>query len=54
MIPPNLHYKDPNPNIPALVDGRLKVVTEKTPWTGGLIGVNSFGFGGSNAHVVLR
>jgi hypothetical protein len=25
VIPPNLHYKDPNPDIPALSDGRLQV-----------------------------
>ena len=25
FIPPNLHFKDPNPDIPALCDGRLKV-----------------------------
>jgi fatty acid synthase len=30
------------------------VVTEKTPFPGGVIGINSFGFGGSNTHVVLR
>lgn len=25
ILPPNLHYKTPNPDIPALLDGRLKV-----------------------------
>lgn len=54
MIPPNLHYNTPNQYIPGLVDGRLKVVTEPTPLAGGIIGVNSFGFGGSNTHVILR
>ncbi|KFD52748.1 hypothetical protein M513_06404 [Trichuris suis] len=53
-LPPNLHFEEPNPYIPGLADGRLKVVTEKTPWNGGTVGVNSFGFGGSNTHVVLR
>jgi hypothetical protein len=24
------------------------------PWNGGLIAVNSFGFGGANAHILLR
>lgn len=32
----------------------LKVVTEPTPLPGGIIGINSFGFGGSNTHAVLR
>lgn len=25
LLPPNLHYNIPNPDIPALVDGRLSV-----------------------------
>jgi fatty acid synthase len=25
ILPPNLHYNIPNPDIPALLDGRLKV-----------------------------
>lgn len=31
-----------------------QVVDKNTPWKGGLIAVNSFGFGGANAHVVLE
>jgi len=53
VIPANLHYKEPNPNIPALVDGRLEVVAENTTWNRGLVAVNSFGFGGTNVHTVL-
>ncbi|XP_007434239.1 fatty acid synthase [Python bivittatus] len=51
---PNLHYNTPNPDIPALQDGRLQVVTKPTPIKGHLAGINSFGFGGSNAHIILR
>lgn len=54
MIPANLHYKNPNPDIPGLVDGRLKVVSDRTKWNGGKVGVNSFGFGGSNVHVLME
>ncbi len=54
FIPPNLHYAEPNPDIPGLEDGRLKVVTEKTSWAGGLVGISSFGMGGANTHVILR
>lgn len=54
MIPGNLHFKSPNTDIPALLDGRLKVVSKNEPWKGGLVAVNSFGFGGANAHIVLR
>jgi fatty acid synthase len=53
-IPANLHFKSPNTSIPALSDGRLKVVSERTKWNGGLVGINSFGFGGANAHVILK
>ena len=54
FIPPNLHFNEPNEYIEGLKDGTLKVVTEKTPFPGGYIGVNSFGFGGSNTHVILK
>ena len=54
LIPANLHYKSPNLDIPGLVDGRLKVVTKTTKFNGGLMAINSFGFGGSNVHAVLK
>lgn len=53
VIPANLHYGEPNPDIPALLDGRLKVVSTNTDFAGGYVGVNSFGFGGANVHVLL-
>ncbi|XP_071447989.1 fatty acid synthase-like [Hetaerina americana] len=53
-IPPNLHFHDQRKGIPALADNRVKVVTEKMKWSGGLAGVNSFGFGGANSHVLFR
>ena len=56
-IPGNLHFDRPNPEID--FDAmRLKVPTCCEPWPAGdgplLAGVNSFGFGGTNAHVVLQ
>ena len=56
-IPPNLHFQEPNPDID--FEGlRLRVPTAREPLPRGdgpvLAGVNSFGFGGSNAHVVLE
>ncbi|CAG7687282.1 unnamed protein product, partial [Allacma fusca] len=53
-LPGNLHYNTPNPDIPGIAEGRIKVVTENTPWNGGLVAVNSFGFGGANVHVLLK
>lgn len=57
QIPPSLHFETPNPNID-FEACRLRVPTrlEPFPETGGgprLVGVNSFGFGGANAHVIL-
>ena len=54
-IPPTLHFHTPNPNIP-FAALPLRVAHTLTPWpeTGpALAGVSSFGFGGTNAHVVL-
>lgn len=54
IIPPNLHFEKCKEELKAIVDGRLKVVTELTPWQGEYAAVNSFGIGGANAHVLLR
>ena len=55
LIPPNLHYKSPNPRIPGLIENRLSVVTTPTPLPpNARIGINNFGFGGSITHVILR
>lgn len=51
---PNLHFRNPNPEIPALQDGRLQVVDRPQPVRGGNVAINSFGFGGSNVHVILQ
>ena len=32
----------------------LQVVTKPEPWNGGIMAINSFGFGGANAHIILR
>lgn len=54
MLPGNLHFKSPNPDLYGLMDGRMKVVDRNMEWEGGIIGLNSFGFGGANAHVILK
>jgi acyl transferase domain-containing protein/acyl-CoA synthetase (AMP-forming)/AMP-acid ligase II/acyl carrier protein len=51
VIPPHLHLENPNPSMNL---GSLRIPTEPVPWPSGrLAGVSSFGFGGTNAHVVL-
>src|SRR5690606_361656 len=56
-IPPNLHFREPNPRIP-WDEIPFKVPVEPTPWTrrgerGRVAGVSSFGFSGTNAHVIV-
>ncbi|CAH1641071.1 unnamed protein product [Spodoptera littoralis] len=53
-IPPNIHFKTPREGVAPLLEKRVTVVTEKTPWGRGMSGVNSFGFGGANAHALLK
>jgi acyl transferase domain-containing protein/SAM-dependent methyltransferase/acyl carrier protein len=55
-IPPHLHFETPNPHIQW--EGLpLQVTTRLTPWQkedGPLLaGISSFGFSGTNAHVIL-
>lgn len=54
IIPGNLHYNTPNPELKSIIDGRIKVVDRNTQWNGGIVGLNSFGFGGANGHVILK
>jgi acyl transferase domain-containing protein/thioesterase domain-containing protein/acyl carrier protein len=56
-IPPTLHFITPNPKID-FAALNLRVVQELQPFprTSGpmLAGINSFGFGGANAHIILE
>ncbi|KAK1961219.1 beta-ketoacyl synthase domain-containing protein [Colletotrichum sublineola] len=55
-IPPNINFKTPNPRIP-WESAKLKVPTEPLPWPTDKcerVSINSFGIGGSNAHVLLE
>ncbi|KAK9826409.1 hypothetical protein WJX81_000891 [Elliptochloris bilobata] len=54
LLPGNLHFRAPNPASAGLASGALKVVAQNTAWPGGVAAISSFGFGGSNAHVLLR
>ena len=54
-LPRSIHFETPHPRIP-FADWNLQVVTEQTalePHKQLVIGINSFGFGGANAHVIL-
>jgi len=57
-IPPSLHFEEPNPHIP-FDQLPLRVNTKLCPWPAQahaalFAGVSSFGFGGSNSHVVVQ
>ncbi|KAL4993011.1 hypothetical protein BDV10DRAFT_190367 [Aspergillus recurvatus] len=58
QIPPTHGLKDINPKLKA-DDHHIVIPTELTPWPDSpsrvrRIGVNSFGYGGANAHVILE
>ncbi len=56
-IPPSINYAGPNPYID-FDSAHLKVANEVTEWPRysghAIAGVSGFGFGGANAHLVLR
>lgn len=55
-IPASLHFKTPNPKIPFDTLG-VEVITKHRSWPTTvrpkLAGINCFGFGGTNTHVIL-
>ncbi len=55
-IPPNLHFNQPHPEID-FEKLQLQVPQQLTPWPSdngpAFSGVNSFGFGGTNANIIL-
>ncbi|MCI0394193.1 MAG: AMP-binding protein, partial [Chloroflexi bacterium] len=55
-IPPHLHFRELNPYI-SLDGSPLAIATGRCAWPAGatprLAGVSSFGFGGTNAHIVV-
>ncbi|MEM9492506.1 MAG: polyketide synthase, partial [Myxococcota bacterium] len=57
QIPPSIHFENPNPYIP-FDKIPLRVPTALMPWPDrpgpALAGVSAFGFGGTNAHLVLE
>ncbi|HEX7843726.1 MAG TPA: beta-ketoacyl synthase N-terminal-like domain-containing protein, partial [Kofleriaceae bacterium] len=57
QLVPSLHFEQPNPRL-GLADSPFEIPTKLSPWPAGALprraGVSAFGFGGTNAHVVLE
>jgi acyl transferase domain-containing protein len=55
VIPPAANFEKPNAKVP-LQEWNMRIATSPIPWpTAGVrrVSVNSFGFGGANAHAIL-
>jgi epothilone polyketide synthase D len=59
-IPPHLHFRELNPNI-VLQHTPFSIPTRRVPWPASreagrprCAGISSFGFGGTNSHIVLE
>ncbi|MCP4993780.1 MAG: SDR family NAD(P)-dependent oxidoreductase, partial [Gammaproteobacteria bacterium] len=55
IIPPHLHFHNPNPYID-WAPSPVQIPTEPIPWPEGkrIAGISSFGFSGTNAHLVVE
>ncbi|KAK2746039.1 putative Hybrid PKS-NRPS biosynthetic cluster [Myotisia sp. PD_48] len=57
-IPPNMHYNSPNPEVD-FKGWKLQIPTSPVEWKVSSdnvrrVSINSFGYGGSNAHIILE
>jgi acyl transferase domain-containing protein/acyl carrier protein len=57
QVPPHLHFEEPNPHLP-WADLPVQIPTALTPWNPvngrRIAGISSFGFSGTNAHLVVE
>lgn len=56
VIPPSINFEKPNPKIP-LEDWNLELVRDLTSWppaSSRRASINNFGYGGTNAHIIME
>ncbi|XP_072750344.1 fatty acid synthase-like [Anoplolepis gracilipes] len=54
VIPPNINLTQVRKGVKAFDEGTIRVVNTPTPLKPGFVGINSFGFGGANCHILLQ
>ncbi|CAH0563662.1 unnamed protein product [Brassicogethes aeneus] len=54
IIPANIQYETPNPDISGLINGTVKVVTENQKWKGLYAAVNGIGLDSYYGHILLK
>ncbi|XP_014614881.1 PREDICTED: fatty acid synthase-like [Polistes canadensis] len=54
VLPPNLHYDKPPEDAKCLQEGRVKVVTKKTPWMDRYAAINTASCNGCFSHIILK
>lgn len=54
IIPANIQYDKPNPDIKPLVEGTVKVVTKNTEWEPDYVAINGIGLDSYYGHVLLK
>lgn len=53
IIPPNINFIRGRTDIEAFEKGTIRVIVTPTSWEPTFVGINSFGFGGANVHILL-